>query len=122
MDPFERAEEQIHRREQSIEARKIAARLKAIERELEAVPNAIAHPHTETVSTRSKTHHPFRKISNMGKFALTVLGVTMAVCLSPWVGLTVLIMGTIFAAWAGKALVIMGVIWIAYKLFLEDKD
>jgi hypothetical protein len=122
MTPFEQVEEQIRRREKAIDARKIEARLKEIEKELEAIPVTPTHRHEEVVSDRPKTRRPLRKISNVGMFILTVLGVTTAICLSHWIGLTVFIMGAILAAWVGKAVVIMGVIWVAYKIFIGNKD
>jgi hypothetical protein len=122
MNPFEQVEEQIRRREKAIDAREIEARLKEIEKELEAIPVTPTHRHKEAVSKRPKTRRSLRKISNVGMFTLTVLGVTTAICLSHWIGLTVFIMGAILAAWVGKAVVIMGVIWVAYKIFIGNKD
>jgi cation transport ATPase len=123
MNPFEQVEEQIRRREKAIDAREIEARLKEIEKELEAIPVTPTHNrHEEAVSHRPKTRRPLRKISNAAMFTLTVLGVTTAICLSHWIGLTVFIMGAILAAWVGKAVVIMGVIWVAYKIFIENKN
>jgi hypothetical protein len=122
MDPFEQVENKIRRREKAIDARELAARLKEIEKELDAIPVTPTYKQEEA-SHRSKSRRPFfHKIGNAGMFIFTVVGVTTVVCLAHWVGLTLLIMGAVFAAWAGKAVVIMGVIWIAYKLFLAGKN
>lgn len=128
MAPFEKPEEQIRHRTQKTkaqkaEARKIAARLQEIEQELEVMAVVPTYRHEEMlVSSCSKARRPLQKMSNMGKFLLTVISVVTAICLAHWIGLTVFIMGAILAAWAGKAIVIVGVIWISYKIFLEDKD
>lgn len=123
MDSFEQVEEHARRRGKDVEVRRIEARLQEIEKELDVMAITPTRRHKEVLTASClKTRRPLQKLSNMGKFVLTIVSVAAVVCLAQWVGLTLFIMGAILAAWAGKAMVIMGVVWIAYKIFLKGKD
>ncbi len=106
MDPVERIEEKLRRREQEIEARELKARLKEIEQELEEISVTPTQKHEERAATQTKARGIFQKIGDVGKFALIVFSVVVAIRL---------------AAWLGTAVIIMGVVWVAYKLFAENK-
>lgn len=115
------SEKQNRRRKQAIEAR-----LKEIEKEIEKssalTPVTRLSRYEEVGSMSLKPRKVAQKVSNLGKFTLTVFTVALAICVAHWVGLTVFFVGMILAAWVGRAIAIVAVIWIAYKLFLEDKD
>ncbi len=115
------SEEQNRRRKQAIEAR-----LKEIEKEIDKnsalIPMTRLSRYEEARLINVKPRKLTQKVSNLGKFTLTIFTVTLAICVAHWVGLTMLLIGMILAAWAGRAIAIVAVIWIAYKLFLEDKN
>jgi hypothetical protein len=106
MDPIEQMEERLRRREQEIEARELKARLKEIEQELEEIPVTPTQKHEEKAAASTPARGIFQKLGDVGKFALIVFSVIVAIRL---------------AAWLGTAVIIMGVVWVTYKLFVENK-
>jgi len=107
MDDFDNIEEKIRRKEKELEAREIKARLKEIENELEKIPVTPTYRHTEAApTTKEKSRGILQQMSDIGKFALIVFSVIVAIRV---------------AAWVGFAIMMAGVVWVSYKIFLEKK-
>lgn len=108
MDPFDEIEEKIRRKEKELEAREIKARLKELENELEQVPVTPTYRHDQAASAPpAKSRGFLQQISDIGKFALIVFSVIVAIRV---------------AAWVGFAVMMAGVVWVSYKIFLEHKS
>ena len=110
MTAFDDIEEDIRRREESVKARELMARMAEIEKELDKIsPKEKAREKAREVEVMPPEKKPgglSKKMADVGKFCLVVVIVIGAIRL---------------AAWVGTIVIGLGVTWMAYKLFLESK-
>lgn len=104
MDAFDEIEEKIRQREEALKARELKIRLREIEQELDNIPVQPTAKHREVAGPKSRKM--LRKITEIGKFLLIVIGVIVAIRV---------------AAWISTLVILFGVSWVVYKLFIESK-
>lgn len=108
MDAFDEIEENIRRKEKELEAREIKERLKELEKDLEQIPVTPTYKQpAETTATAASSRGFLQQMSDVGKFALIVFTVIVAIRVASWVGF---------------AIMVAAVAWVSYKLFLEKKS
>lgn len=104
MDAFDEIEEKIRQREEALKARELKIRLREIEQELDNIPMQPTAKHRETASPKSR--RMIKKMTEIGKFLLIVIGVIVAIRV---------------AAWISTLVILFGISWVVYKLFIESK-
>ena len=104
MDAFDEIEEKIRQREEALKARELKLRLREIEQELDNIPVQPTAKHHEAASPKSR--QTLKKMTEIGKFLLIVIGVIVAIRV---------------AAWLSTLVILFGVSWVAYKLLIKSK-
>lgn len=104
MDAFDEIEEKIRQREETLKARELKIRLRAIEQGLDDTLVQPTAKHPEVASPKSRKI--LKKVTEVGKFLLIVIGVIVAIRV---------------AAWLSTLVILCGVSWVVYKLFFESK-
>ena len=115
-------DEEIRRREQDLEERERAIRLRELEAEIhQAAAEDIRNPSTPAgepplYPTRKheepegKLKRWRRKLANIAKFSAVILGT-----------IVVISAGALIAKWIVTGLMVLAVGWFAYKFFLEEE-
>jgi len=107
MNPQNRDDEALRRKEQELQERERALRLREMEAELyqQAPPNEPPlSPTTKHQASGNQLSQKYRKLLNVAQFLGIVVAVVIAVRI---------------ASWLATAVMIGGVAWVVYKMFFE---
>ncbi|HEY9638756.1 MAG TPA: hypothetical protein V6D14_35560 [Coleofasciculaceae cyanobacterium] len=94
-------EKELRRREQELQAREHAIRLRELESEIN---QPLVHQTVKHREPESSLKRWYRQLVNVGKF----VGIVVAV-----------VVGIKVATWLATVIIVGGIAWVAYKLFFE---